>query len=454
MPIEPHDPEEFDRALAPDPIAFPVTASLRLRGKRALQVMSSFLLGQGASQAINLLAGLFLVRSLSVEAYAQYGVATGFQTVFTILMDMGFAATIVPLVGDRGHDPQVVGRYVRAARHLRNRTFVLLAPVAAVCFLATVHKRHWSWSLQLLLLASVLVSLYSGGLVSIFSAPLFVMGKLREYYVPQVISGIGRLLAYVALALSGGMNAWTAAGIGALNVTLNGTLIRRASSRYLRWPEHHHQAADKELLKYVLPATPAIVFSAFQSQISLFLISIFGGTLNIAEFTALSRIGQIFLVLMTFNTIVIEPYMARLEQKRLLSTFAGLVALAGIACAPLVLIGFFWPGAFLLILGAKYEGLRPIIGWYVLSSCLSFLGGLIWIMNRGRKWVFWSGSILEVVLLLVIQIGFIATVGVRTTREAVFFSLCSACGVLIAHSYVTVRGFAETFSNKTEQAAV
>lgn len=440
MPIEPHDPEEFDHELTPSvPLVF--TEQLLGRGKRMAGTLASFLFGQGAAQGIGVLAGLFLVRNLSVEAYAQFGIATGFQTVFSVLMDLGFASTIIPLVGDRHEDRAVIGRYVRSARRLRYRAFWILAPVASAAFLGTIHKQHWSASVQLLLLASILLSLYSSGMMSFFSAPLFLRAKLREFYVPQVLSGTGKLLAYIALAFVNGLNAWTAAGLTALNVTLNGNLIRRASLKYMDWPAQEDSDADQELLRYVLPATPAIVFSAFQLQISLFLVSIFGSTRYIAEVAALGRIGQIFLIMMTFNTIVIEPYIARLSRERLFRYFIGFVLLNSLALFPVVVVAFHWPMVFVWILGAKFHSLSPQIGWYILAASLNSVSGLVWIMNRGRKWVFWSGSLLEVVLLLVVQMVFLALVGVRNTHQAVLFAVASSCCYMIAHGYVAVRGF-------------
>jgi O-antigen/teichoic acid export membrane protein len=432
---------EFDTLLSPPAMVTAEQQGLLARGKRVAEIVGQFLLGQGAAQIINMAAGFLLVHRLSVEAYAQFGVATAFQSVFTILMDLGFAATIVPLVGDRGNDPVVVGKYVRAARHLRDRTFLLLTPVACICFLATVRQRHWSLRLQLLLLASVLLSLYSSGVVSFFSAPLLILGRLREYYLPQAISGGARLCAYAVLGLTGGLSAGSAALLGALNITLNGTLIRRASLKHMRWPAHDDAAIERELLRYVLPAIPAILFSALQSQITLFLISIFGGTLYLAEVAALGRIGGVFLVLTTVNTVVVEPYVARLKPSRLPRAFAGISLLAALLMTPVVLVGFLWPQPILWVLGAKYVGLRPLLGWYLLSASMNFVSGLIWVMNRARKWVFWSGSILEVSLLLGTQIAFLALVGVKTTHQAVMFSLASSGCYMIAHGYVTARGF-------------
>lgn len=406
-----------------------------------MRVLTGFFLGQGAAQGVSILAGLLLVRTLSVEAYAQFGLATGFQAVFTTLMDMGFASTIIPMVADRRDDRALVGRYVRSAKHLRDRAFWMLAPVAILSFLAIMHKQHWSWTTQFMLLASVLLALYSSGRFSYYSAPLLIFGRLRAYYVPQVATGLGRLVAYIGLAFGGGLNAWTAAVLSALNVTLNASLLAKASQPYHEWPEQDDPVTDRELIHYILPAAPAIIFAAFQAQITLFLISIFGGTVYIAEVAALGRIGQLFAVLMTFNLIVVEPYIARLKRKQLLPIFLGFVALASLVGLPVVLIAFKWPGAFLWLLGAKYAGLGSIVGWVVLSACMNYIAGLIWIINRARKWVFWSGSMVEIVLLLGVQIAYVILIGVRTTREAVMLSLVSSFCYLTAHSYVSVRGF-------------
>jgi O-antigen/teichoic acid export membrane protein len=401
----------------------------------------SFFLGQGAAQGISILTGLFLVHKLSVDAYAQFGLASGFQSLFSILMDFGFAGTIIPMVGDRRDDRALVGRYVRSAKHLRDWAFWLISPITVVAFLAIMHKQHWSMTIQLFLLGSVLLSLYSGGKVSYYSTPLFLFSRLREYYVPQVISGAGRLVAYVGLAFVGGLNAWTAASLSALNITVNGSWFGRKSRLYLEWPTKEDPATDRELFRYILPAAPAIIFASFQSQITLFLVSIFGGTLAIAQVAALGRIAQLFSVLMTFNIIVVEPYVARLNRERLLSTYLLFLFLTAAACTPVVLIAFLWPQAFLWLLGSKYQVLGNLLGWLVLASCLNYLAGLMWIMNRARKWLFWSGTFLEIVLLLVLQITYVLCVGVRTTRQAVFLTFAMSFCYLIAHGYVSIYGF-------------
>lgn len=428
-------------------------SQLKNRARRIFSVVLSFLLGQGALQGVNLAIGLFLVRALSVSDYAKFGLASGFQSTTSILMDLGYASTIIPLVGERVFDRALVGRYVQGAKSLRNRTFWIAAPFASIAFLAVTHKQRWTWPIQITLLASILVALYSSGTVSYSSVPLFLYRRLRDYYLPQTITGICRLGIYLTLGILGGLNSWIAAGCNALNIAVNGYLLEKKSNSSIEWPGKDDPSVRKEIIRYVLPAAPATLIGAFNGQIALLLISVFGNTVGIAQVAALSRIGQLFVVLMTFNIVIIEPYMARLQREHLRITYLRLIAIAIIGGAFMVLLAFLEPEIFLWALGPQYAVLRDLIGWVILTVCINYIAGLIWIMNRSRKWLFWRGTIAEIALLIVIQLGFVVVFGVRTTRNAVMLNLASSFCYLIAHSYVAIHGFLkrkEAISNSSE----
>jgi O-antigen/teichoic acid export membrane protein len=405
-----------------------------------LRLLSSFFFGQGALQGVGVLASLYLLRKLSVEAYAQFGLAYGFQITAATLMDFGLTSTIIPLVGERFEDRRLVGRYVRAAGHLRNRSFWLMSPVVAAAFLFITLRHHWPLGIQLVLLFSVLLSLYSSGRVAYFSAPLFLWRRFHSYYVPQTLAGLGRLVVYLVIGSANLLNASGAALLSALNITANGWLISRESRKYFEWPQQNNAPAEREVLRYVLPAIPAVVLGAFHSQIALFLISIFGATTGIAEVAALGRLGQLFTVLMSFNIVIVEPYMARLPQQRLRSMYLKLLAggVAGGAC--LTIFSFFWPAVFLWLLGPNYHDLGNLIGWVIMTACINYIAGLMWIMNRSRKWVFWRGTAIELALVFLVQIGFLVLIGVRTTREAVFFNFASSFCYIITHGYIALYG--------------
>ena len=85
-----------------------------------------------------------------------------------------------------------------------------------------------------------------------------------------------------------------------------------------------------------------------------------------------------------------------------------------------------------------------MIGWVILTVCINYLAGLLWIMNRSRKWIFWRGTVLEVSLVFIIQIGFLVLVGVRTTKDAVFFNFASSFCYILTHAYIAVYGHSKS----------
>ena len=202
----------------------------------------------------------------------------------------------------------------------------------------------------------------------------------------------------VLLRFVGTLNAWTAAGLSALNITLDGFVLKHKSRQSIDWPETDDPAIKKEVWQYILPATPAIILGAFHGQIALFLVGIFGNTVTIGQVAALSRFALLFNVMMTFNMVIVEPYVARLPRGRLLGTYFKLIAIALVGCAVVTLIAFGAPGIFLWLLGPQYQGLRSLIGWVFLTACINYTAGLIWIMNRSRRWLFLRGTIAEISL--------------------------------------------------------
>ncbi len=74
------------------------------RFKRWLPLILGFLAGQTSVQLLNLMTGFFLLRWLSVEQYAQYSVALGFQSTLSMPIYLGFSGSITALVGERSSD--------------------------------------------------------------------------------------------------------------------------------------------------------------------------------------------------------------------------------------------------------------------------------------------------------------------------------------------------------------
>ena len=173
----------------------------------------------------------------------------------------------------------------------------------------------------------------------------------------------------------------------------------------------------------------------------MILVAIFGKTANIAQVAALGRISQLFLIFTTFNMVIVEPRVARLERSRLPGVYFRLIGAGVLFCVPVTLFGFLFPTPYVWILGSKYAELTNVIGIVVLTACVMYMANLIWIVNRARRWLFWHGTILEIVITVMANAAYITIIGFRTTRQAVLFSLISSVCALAIHVYISVYGF-------------
>jgi O-antigen/teichoic acid export membrane protein len=409
--------------------------------QRRSRVLLVYFTGQGLVQFTNLLTGLLLLRWLTVDNYAQFIVAFSFQATLGFLTDLGFSGTIVALVGPRGNDPAVIGSYIRSGRRIRNVMLLCLTPVAALIYVQIVRQHHWATWTSVILFASIVASIYFSGMISYYGAPLLIHGRLSHYYRNQLAGSLFRILISGALYLIGFLSAWTASWINALGFLVIGWLNVHESRRFVELPTHLDPKTTRQMMHYVLPSLPSLIFFALQGQISLFLISFFGRTQSIAEVGALGRLGQLFLLLSGFNAAVIEPFMARLPQQRVLRSYLTIALIASAICVPVCSVGFMYPKLPLLLLGPKYASLNRETGWLILSSCIGYLIGLLTLMNAARRWIYWTTSLTDIGVVIAAQILFLCRFKVDTTINAILFGLATNAAYLAATIFNSVYGF-------------
>jgi O-antigen/teichoic acid export membrane protein len=400
-----------------------------------------FLVGQGSVQALNILTGFFLLRWMSVEAYAQYSVAFGFQSTLGMLVDLGFSGSIIALVGERGAEPEIVGRYVRSARHFRNRLFLIVVPLGAVAFPFLIARQNWPVMMQALLFASIVAALYFQGWSSFYSTPLLITQRITPYYRPQIISACGRNIFCFVLHLMSALTAWAAAWVSSAVIFINSLLYRKESKHLAAEPTKADRQANREMLRYLSPLIPVTIFLAFQGQISIFIITLTGQTRGVAEVAALGRLGQLFLVLGAFNSVVISPYSARVPRSHLARRYFQMVGAAVAISAVICLGAFLFPEPFLWILGPKYQNLRAEVGWAIAVSCVNYVGGVIWAIHSARKWIYWWVTVTYICLVLAAQVVCALLIDLSTTMHVIYFSLVTVSAILITHIAGGIYGF-------------
>ncbi len=409
------------------------------RAQKWAKTLVHFLSGQIVIQLLNFLTGFLLLRWLSVTAYAEFSVAFAFQSTLGMLIDLGFSNSIVALVGDRGSDREVVGKYIRSARYFRNRMFAVMLCIAVVVFPLMTQHQHWPLATKLLLFAAIICSVFFQGW-GMYAAPLLINGRVKEYYQAQVFSAAGRLFCCFVLFEAVAFSAWTAAWVAAAALALTGLLYRKEAGQLAAEPAQSDPTFNKEMLGYLLPLMPVVVFTALQGQMALLLITYFGKTQTIANIAALGRIGQLFLIFGAFNSVVVEPYFAKIDSSRLLVRYFQAVFMAMGAAALIAFGVFLFPQPLLWLLGPKYQTLGAYVVWIVGIACLNYIAGVLFTINSARKWRFWWYACLEIPLILIAQTAAVLLIPVGTIKGAITFSLMTNAGWLLTHLTVGLYG--------------
>lgn len=414
-----------------------------------LNLIGSFIVGQGAVQTVQLLTGFFLIRWLTVEQYAQYSIAFAFQSTAQILVELGFAGSIIALVGRRVQEKEVVGGYVKAAKFFRNRLFAVVAVVCLVAFPLITKQHNWSFFIILLLLLAIISNLYLSGNSAFYGTPLIMNGRLSDLYRTQFKSGVFRFLFISLLSFFSVLNAWIAALASSAAVWYNGRIYKRRAGELISEPSKTSGETKKEMLRYATPVIPGIVYSAFSAQIALFIIGVFGNTQNIAEVGALGRLGQMFFILNAASSVLVVPFLARQPGKNLKNKYLLILSAASLVALIMTFAAFAMPEPLLWIMGAKYAHLEKEVGLMVLNSAIVFLNVIMWDMNCSRKWLWSWIPVLSISSNVLVQIFLVIKMDLNTTYSVLIYSIILSVFNLSNKVLVAVIGIKKT-ENETD----
>jgi O-antigen/teichoic acid export membrane protein len=444
MSVAPPDPvAEGSTWLPVSPVTAPPATTQRQAIEHARQSASGawsrwrgrigkFFAGQLAVQLLAFVTGLLVLRWMSEAEYAKTGVVLGFQAMFAAFVDLGVGGSLVALIGSRGGDRRVVGGYVAAARWWRGALLAVVVPLGAVAFFIVNLRQGWSLQESAALYLCIAVSLYFAGVTAWASAPLLIHQRLGTLYAVSNAGSVARLAGCWLLHESGQLDAISLTVLGTLVSAGSAGLYARAAQRHVQEPPRSDASTRLEIRRYVAPLVPLAIFYAVQGQLATFLVAWFGQAQNIAEVTALGRLGQLFAFLSALFGMLVMPYFARIGDAVFVHRYTWAV-LATLGTAGLIsAAAFAFPHPLLWLLGPRYDHLLHAVGWVVLAGALGFAGGAIWTIHAARQWVFWRGTALYIAASVLAQAVFIAMVDMGSTLNAVLLGVVASGAALIA----------------------
>jgi O-antigen/teichoic acid export membrane protein len=406
-----------------------------------LHRVGEFLAAQGVTMAGNLLYGLLCVRLLPKPEYAKFAVVFSALASVALLSDIGTSNSIVPLVGEKISDLQLIADYVASLRTLAQRLFAIMAPVTMVVFPLMVLKQHWSPAAVAGMVGTVLAGAWFARVGAAYGVVLILRRDRPRWYRAQMISSLGTLALLGVFWAAHRLTVWSAILINVAGIVYVAQSYYFRSRKLLGVAGRSTAQKRKSIVHLILPNTPNVIFYAVQGQIPQFLVTLFGVTAAVADVGAISRLAQIFVIFAQMNPILIEPYFARLPRNRLKANYLGAVAAIAAVCAAVVALGWAFPQLFLWVLGPKYAGLNYEVLLILIGSSIRYLSGTMWVIHSSRRFVYWWNNLSVITLTLLVQVVFLFQGHLGTVRSALMFNIVSAAASLVVNILCGFYGF-------------
>lgn len=413
------------------------------RLERWVVKLGTFMAAQGLLQAIMAVSGFFLLRWMEVEEYALYTLAFSIQGAMVNFSDVGFTSAIVPMVGQRVNDPQVVGAYVAAARWLR-RVLLPVGLIGGGLALMVLGRR-----LQIAVVPGIaLYALAAAGVwfnatMAVHSAPLLMRQDLGYLHAVQN-AGAGTRFGGLAL---GHFAHWIGSVyVFAINTAVSvaqALFVHRRSEGLVRTPPMNSpevRAARREILRFVRPQVPILLYHSVQGQIMVFIISITGTATALADIGAVSRLNQLFAFAPYLSSWIVQPYFARLDPMKASRRFFQVLGLVGGALAMVPLAAAILPQPFLWLLGHHYDHMRWEAPLMLLCATIGTTNAVLVAMCFARRWirddaVLWSAGLITTGQVIGVMIN-----DVSRPLGTLLVILYGSVGGFIAYFALAMRG--------------
>jgi O-antigen/teichoic acid export membrane protein len=352
------------------------------------RLFASYSFVQAIAQGLGFLAGILIVRSLKKEEYAYFLIVNTMIPMMNLLSDNGISSSLFAIGGKVWQDDQRMGSLIKTAMILRRQlvlvSFIVVTPILIWLLMhnhAPLHTVVW---LVLLTLVGVFFQLNIG----VLNVVLSLRQQLSRMQTLVFVSVLPRLMLIVLFIALGILNASWAIVAGCFALIVQYVLLRHWVKPQIDWHAPSDVQYRKDTIAIVKQQAPQIIYFCLQSQIGIWLISIFGHTHSVADLGALGRIGMIFSIFVSTTLALVAPRFARCQDATRLRTLYVLI-LIGFAGVLMLGVVFAWlfPAPLLWLLGAQYAKLGNLMCLSVLATATYSLAGLIYSLNVNRGWI-------------------------------------------------------------------
>lgn len=403
-----------------------------------LNLLSKFISVQLIVQLINLFVGILIIRKLSKQEYAYFTIANTLQATMSLLADIGIGTSLGALGGKIWQDKYRFGQLINTAINLR----YYLAMFSVVIVLPILTWMLMSNGVSIGYTALITIFVFLGLIFQLTNTILIVIPRLhsqiRRIQNLDLFASVARLIltciAYVTV-----LNTAIAIAISSIAFGLQRLYLGKWAVESIDRKAPVSNEDRDFTISNIKKSLPSTIFFCFQGQLSVFLISIFGTTTNIAEIGALGRISIIFVLISSVMSSIILPAFSRCQSYKLLvSRYFQILILFTIFGSLLIISCLLIPDKILFVLGDKYSNLKNELFLMMAVTVVNQLGGTMSSLNLSKAWIDYVW--IEIPLRLIVQVLLLLVLDISTIRGVLYLNLFSSLSPIAVNAFLTYRG--------------
>ncbi|MEO9894568.1 polysaccharide biosynthesis protein [Aurantibacter sp.] len=339
-------------------------------------------------QAIGLLCGILVIRMLSTEEYALYTLANTMMGTMVMLANAGIPIAVMSEGGKVWQDKSKLGEVLVTGFDFRKKFAIgsLLVCIPILCVL--LYRNNAS----LLMIGLIVLGLIPVFYTQLSDVLLQIAPKLKQDIVPLqknlVLVNLGRLFL-LGVSLVTFPFAFVAIFSASIPQVFGNLNLKKITKPYADWQQKPSSELKKKMMVTVKRVLPEAIYYSISGQITIWILSIFGSTIALAEIGALGRIAMLLnLVSIIFGMLII-PRFARLENtfNLLLRRYIQVQILVIVIFSLFVLLVYIFPEEILWVLGPQYADLKYELFLAVIGSSLSVFSVIVFSLYSARGWV-------------------------------------------------------------------
>jgi hypothetical protein len=371
--------------------------------------------------------GLMCIRILSVSEYTKYVVVFTVQATVTVLMDSGITGTIIPLVGEKSDDTQLIADYVASLRGLAHILYFIVGIVLFVAFPHVAKARGWDFITEVQIIAVLLGLTWFSRVTSAYGSVLIIRKDRNYWYRTQIYSSVFMLIMLLLAYAAGIMTAICAMMINLCGVMYIAWRYYLRSKELLQVKGKKDWRKQKSILQLASPSIPGVMFYSFQGQIGTYTLTFIGRPESVASIGALGKVCQMFNFLTPMNPVLVEPYFAKIRKDKLKANAAVALSVVTLSAILLLLTIKIVPHVFLWVLGPRYHNLTYEIFLAVVPGVMSLVGGMVASINAARRFNYYSFNIANIVFSVAVQAICMMKMNLGNLQAVLMFNILTGC---------------------------